>query len=156
MQAEFEVRPLLRRRASAAEAIFAALVTRLAVGRLTVVLPDGSERQFEGPKPGPQAEVQVRHPRLFRRVLLGGDVGFAEAYIDGDCEVSDLTALIELVVLNESVLNTVLDGRTWAGLLRRMSHLLRPNSRRGARRNISRHYDLGNAFYSAWLDSTLR
>ena len=95
MQAEFEIRPLLRRRASAAESIFAALVTRLEVGRLTVVLPDGSERQFVGPKPGPQAEVQVRHPRLFRRVLFGGDVGFAEAYIDGDCEVSDLTALIE-------------------------------------------------------------
>lgn len=87
-----------------------------------------------------------------RRLLFGGDVGFAEAYIDGDWSTPDLATLIELAALNEHALSEVTAGRRFARFLHRVKHLLRTNTKRGSRRNIEAHYDLGNDFYKLWLD----
>jgi cyclopropane-fatty-acyl-phospholipid synthase len=85
-----------------------------------------------------------------------GDVGFAQAWIDGEWTTDNLTGLIMLASLNRSVLESAVFG-TWFGqLLDRLRHLiLRDNSLAGSRRNIAAHYDLGNAFYSLWLDETM-
>ena len=61
-----------------------ALGSRLAVGDITVVLPDGSQRSFTGAEPGPSAFMQIHRDRLARRALTGGTLGFCEAYLDGD------------------------------------------------------------------------
>jgi cyclopropane-fatty-acyl-phospholipid synthase len=84
---------------------------------------------------------------------LGGDIGFAEAYLDGDWSTPNLTALIELVARNHRTMLPALDGSRFARLMHRLLHLLRGNTKRGSRRNIPAHYDLGNAFYAAWLDA---
>lgn len=132
-----------------------ALGEQLQCGELTVSLPDGSRRHFAGPETGPRAELTVHRLRFLRRMLTGGKVGFAEAYIDGDCDSDCLTALLELTARNEAVLRRILEGRPWIRAMSRIAHLVRPNSRRGARRNIAAHYDLGNAFYEAWLDPSM-
>ena len=99
--------------------------------------------------------LQVRDARTFRRVLLGGTLAFAEAYMDGACDSPDPAALVELVIKNEAGLLKTLDRHRWMRFVARSMHMLRPNSKRGARRNIAQHYDLGNDFYARWLDPTM-
>ena len=85
-------------------------------------------------------------------LATGGDVGFAEAYIDGDWTSPDLTALIELAAENGTRFDKAIGGMWAMRAFNRLRHLLQPNSKGGSRRNIAFHYDLGNAFYRLWLD----
>jgi cyclopropane-fatty-acyl-phospholipid synthase len=128
---------------------------RIAVGRLTVRLPDGSTRLFGARDAERSADLEVRDWRWFRRVLLDGDIGFAEAYMAGLCESSDLAGLLALLADNEKALGGVARSNLLHGLALRLMHRLRDNSRAGSRRNIHAHYDLGNEFYDLWLDRSM-
>ena len=143
------------RRSDSAERIFVGLCNRLRKGRLTIEDPRGSLQVFHGSEPGPYGQLRVRRQRFYQRVLLGGDIGFAEAFMDGDCDCDDLTGLIHLAAANEGILGRILVGHPVLRFGLRLAHLLRPNSKRGSKRNIARHYDLGNDFYGAWLDRTM-
>ena len=124
-------------------------------GELLVRLPKGEAMRF-GPGGADQAEMTVRRPRFFKRVLLAADIGFAEAYIDGDWDSPDLATLLSLIGHREEVLD---DRRLWPALAGRglnwLSHLRRDNTLNGSRRNISEHYDLGNDLYRLFLDPTM-
>jgi cyclopropane-fatty-acyl-phospholipid synthase len=128
---------------------------RLSVGRLTMRLPDGSTRVFGGDDASPHAEIEIKDWRFFRRVLLDGDIGFAEAYMEGFCDSSDLPGLIALLAENEKALGRVARTNPFHGLLLKLLHRRHDNSREGSRRNIHAHYDLGNEFYGLWLDPTM-
>jgi len=128
---------------------------RLALGRLTLRLPDGTIRTFGAPDAQPQVELQIRNWRLFRRILLDGDMGFAEAYMDGDCDSPDLPKLIALLAENQQVLGSVARTNLLQNLALKFLHRRRDNSREGSKRNIHAHYDLGNGFYRLWLDPTM-
>jgi cyclopropane-fatty-acyl-phospholipid synthase len=129
------------------------LGARLRVGTLTLCLPDGQIHRFQGTQAEePHAEVEFRSSAGLRRLLFGGDIGFAESYVDGEWRTPDLLALMHLARSNETVWRNGLQGSALARWINRLSHRCRPNSRRGSRRNIARHYDLGNAFYALWLD----
>ena len=128
---------------------------RLAVGRLTMRLPDGSARVFGAVDARLEAEVEIRDWKFFRHVLLDGDIGFAEAYMAGLCDSPDLPRLIVLLAENERQLGTVARDNILRNLLLRLLHRRRDNSRDGARRNIHAHYDLGNGFYRLWLGPTM-
>ncbi|MSP88812.1 MAG: class I SAM-dependent methyltransferase [Alphaproteobacteria bacterium] len=132
-----------------------AAARRIQCGTLIVVLPNGRALTMAGAVPGPEATLVLRRPGAARRILLGGDLGFAEAFMDGDCDCPDLAALVELAVRNEAALARMLRGRRLFQLARRACHGWRRNSRAGSRRNIAHHYDLGNAFYASWLDPTM-
>lgn len=131
-------------------------LARLDHGRLTLRMPDGSQELFGEPESLPKAELDVRRNRFFQRVMLWGDIGFGEAYVDGDWSSPDLVGLLGLLAQREEVLD---DRRFWPALAGRalnyMAHLRRPNSVAGSRRNIGEHYDLGNDFYRLFLDSTM-
>lgn len=100
--------------------------------------------------------VSVHDPALYGRLALGGSIGAAEAYAEGLWDCDDLAGLMGALVRSRAVL-TSLDG----GLsrltrpLHKLVHLARPNSRRGSKRNIAAHYDLGNDFFRLWLDDTM-
>src|SRR5688572_22047234 len=115
----------------------ASAVRHLAAGQLTLIGPDGGTETFVSAKPGPQATLRIRRNRAVRRLFTGGDVGFAESYLAGDWESPDLAALIELAARNEAAMMVALRGFTVVRAWHRMRHLLRPNSRAGARRNIA-------------------
>ncbi len=138
-----------------ARRVLDALVSRLATGVLTVTLPNGTQATYRGAEPGPSAHVRIHRRRTFRRLLAGSDLGFAQSYLDGDWDTDDLVALIDLGARNEASLGQAIEGRTWLRALNRGFHLLRRNTRRGSRRNIAAHYDLGNAFYGLWLDPSM-
>jgi len=154
MQLDIEYGPTPRSSSLAGNIVFA-LAARIEAGELTMQLPDGSVHVFAGRQPGPSAELEVCHTRAFRRLLLGGTLGFAESYMDADCDSPDLAALVELAIRNEEQLLVALNRRRWTRAVQRLGHWLRPNSRHGARRNIARHYDLGNDFYALWLDPSM-
>ncbi|MTJ80007.1 MAG: class I SAM-dependent methyltransferase [Telmatospirillum sp.] len=124
----------------------------LAAGELMLIMPDGAKRHFIGRQPGPRAVLRLNSYRALRRLGLGGAVGFAESYIDGDWDSPDPVSLLELGDVNERALGRALNGHPFLRLMLTLWHRLHDNSRRGSRRNISAHYDLGNAFYAQWLD----
>ncbi len=131
---------------------FLSLASRLRHGSLTVHLPDGRSMRFGTPSNGVAADLFLDDPAAARRLLLGGDIGLAEAYGDGLWRTSDLPALIELGIRNEAELGRQLFGVAVLGLVNRLLHRSRANTRGGSRRNIAFHYDLGNDFYRLWLD----
>ena len=130
-------------------------------GRLDVRLPDGSVRQFGRGDCGPMAEMHIRNPRFFRRGVLQGDVGFGEAYQEGDWDSPDLTAVIGWFCANveQAPCMSGSRGYDWRlglmSMVNRLRHRLNRNSVNGSRANIHAHYDLGNAFYELWLDPTM-
>lgn len=132
--------------------LVAAVLSRIAFGRLTVRLPDGTALVGRGEAAGPEAELHLLRWRALRRLLAGGDIGFAEAFIEGEWCTDDLPALIALAIVNEAPLWRMLNGAPLLRGLNRLRHLRRRNTRAGARRNVEAHYDLGNAFYASFLD----
>ena len=110
------------------------------------------------------AQIRVKRESFFKKCTLAGDIGFAESYIDGDWETPHLAAVIAWFLLNVDAAPTLSGSakkkaQSWAlNLLRysnRLGHLLRPNSRETARRNISEHYDLSNDFFALFLDPSM-
>ena len=131
------------------------MITRIEFGQITVVLPSGDRIERSGALTGPSAMLVFNRWRAIGRLISKGDLGFAEAYIDGDWTSPDLSALLELAAANIAVLDRGIAGIWPARMFNRVLHLLRRNSKAGSRRNIAFHYDLGNAFYARWLDSSM-
>lgn len=148
----------------------------MSLGRLEIELPEGERIGF-GARMGAQendstlplgisaqANLRVRRERFFRRCVLGGDIGFAESFIDGDWETEDLTAVVAWFIHNIQRAPTISGShsRIGRGLLfnglrftNSVGHWLRGNSLKTARRNISEHYDLSNGFFALFLDENM-
>lgn len=130
-------------------------------GHLRLQLPDGTVQHLGTQGHPHSANLTILRPSFFSRVLLYGDVGFGEAYVEGDCDTDDIEKLIAWAILNLDKSPAFSGSRTkklGLNLLQvsnRIRHLLRPNSKTTARRNIAEHYDLGNEFYQLWLDPTM-
>ncbi|MDE2516426.1 MAG: class I SAM-dependent methyltransferase [Rhodospirillales bacterium] len=134
---------------------FALSMARLIrVGTLTMVLPDRSTHRVSA-SASPSAMLTIHDPRAVTRLLTGGSLGLAEAYIDGLWDSPDVLQVMALAAANEAEWDGVLRGRRLIRAIRRLARHLRPNTRRGAARNIISHYDLGNEFYAAWLDPSM-
>ena len=135
--------------------LLARLLSGLREGRLRVILPSGESFECAGRLPGPEATIRIRRWRMLGRLLAGGDIGFAEGHLAGDWTSPDLVALIRLAARNTDALRRAVRGSLALRTVERLRHLLNANSRRGSRRNIEAHYDLGNDFYRLWLDGTM-
>jgi len=114
--------------------------------------PDGELHRFGQDGSRPRARLAVHDWRAFARVLLEGETGAGAAYVNGEWEADDLVAAIRVVIDNRQALG---GGTAAARLLGALAHRLNRNSRRGSRRNIARHYDLGNEFFELFLDPTM-
>ena len=128
---------------------------RLRRGTLDVDLPDGRRLRFGGIDPGPAAHMVVRDLGFARRLVNGGDIGVAEAYLRGEWETPDLTQFLYVFCLNHDAVQSMLGDKPLVRLLQLFGHWRNRNTKRQARRNIHAHYDLGNRFYAAWLDRTM-
>ena len=130
------------------------LLQKLQHGRLHLRLPDGSESVY-GHSEHPNASLVVHDWGVFAAAMRSGDIGFAESFIAGEWETPDLCALLRVFIANRNALEAVIYGRWWGQLAHRLRHWLNRNTRTNSRKNIHAHYDLGNAFYSLWLDETM-
>jgi cyclopropane-fatty-acyl-phospholipid synthase len=122
-------------------------------GSLTFVLPSGGRILIQGAEPGPDGVLIVNDFRFVRRVLGAADIGFGEGFVAGEWDTPDLSALLEAFTLNFDRLERLVTGNPLMSAVNQLTQLFNRNSRHGARRNIHAHYDLGNTFYSRWLDS---
>ncbi|MBB4211254.1 cyclopropane-fatty-acyl-phospholipid synthase [Rhodothalassium salexigens DSM 2132] len=141
--------------AHAPDRVFRLLENRVAVGALTLTLPDGSRRSFGDPASGPAAEIIVHSWRTLTRFLLGGGLGFSQSYIDGDWDSPAPEKVIEVTALNRHAMEDSVAGNRLVRAWNDLRNLVRANTRSGSRRNIAYHYDLGNDFYGPWLDETM-
>ncbi len=143
------------RRFPAAARFSLALLERLEHGRLAVTFPDGQRAAFGGGAGEPPADLQLASWSVFGAALTRGDIGFAESYIAGDWSSADLARLLSFFVRNRDAVETMIYGSFWGRLVYRLKHLLNRNTKAQARKNIAAHYDLGNTFYSLWLDPSM-
>jgi cyclopropane-fatty-acyl-phospholipid synthase len=126
-----------------------------AEGALEVVTPDGKRLDIEGKAEGPRASLIVRNYSFVKRIISGGDVGFAEGWMAGEWDTPDLSRLLEAIGRNYDRMRSLADGNVLMRAANRLMHAMNRNSREGSKRNIHAHYDLGNEFYSRWLDRTM-
>jgi cyclopropane-fatty-acyl-phospholipid synthase len=131
------------------------LIGRPSHGALTVTFPNGRSRTVGNPATGEHAIITLRNFSVISEAMRRGTVGFAAAYINGDLEIEDLTAVFRYFLQNREIMDAANPG-----LFRRAAqdiayHMSRHNSREGSKRNIAEHYDLGNDFYGEWLDPSM-
>jgi cyclopropane-fatty-acyl-phospholipid synthase len=139
-----------------AERVLIAAVERIRVGHLTITLPDGRRRSFGDGASAHRGEIVVHDRDALVRLLVDGETGAGEAYMDGQWSSPDLAALLLVAALNRQELALV--GGWWrlpTQALRIAAHRLRRNTVRQARRNIASHYDLSNDLYRTFLDPSL-
>ncbi len=135
--------------------IFCKVLQQIKTGSISVYFPDGSQEVFVGKYIGPCAHLKILNYRCLGKILFGGDIGIAEGYMAGDWTSDNLTDLLKLGVLNKHIFMGVL-AKSWVKfILTKWFHTMHANTRTGSRRNISSHYDLGNEFYSLWLDESM-
>lgn len=132
-----------------------AMANRMGHGRLDVVLPDGRTFRAQGANPGPAAEIAIHNNDCFARLIREGELGFCDAYLDGWWSTPDLQALMDLVHMDEDTIYDSVPGQAIVRAIERFRFWLQRNNRAQAKKNIAYHYDLGNEFYSLWLDETM-
>ena len=150
----------LTRKFSLYETLLFKVLNKLPLGSLQMDMPDGHTLYF-GSGNEVKALVRVKNPVFFTKCVLYGDIGFAESYLDGDWETDSIANIVTWFIINIDH-NSVLAGR---GLekyisnafrfINKLYHKSRKNTIDGAKKNISAHYDLGNDFYSLFLDKTM-
>ena len=123
-------------------------------GLLEIALPNGVRIICEGAENGPQANIEIRDFSILDRIISHGDIGLGEGYVLRQWDTRNLKTLMQLLAHNYDVLQSQAHGMVVYKILYAFRHKLRPNSRKGSRKNIHTHYDLGNDFYSLWLDET--
>jgi cyclopropane-fatty-acyl-phospholipid synthase len=134
----------------------ARLLDALAVGQVSLICPDGTITRH-GRAEARAADIvwAVHDWSVFGDVIARGDIGFGESFVEGRWRTNDLSGLLTLLNRNRDAIRSALYGRWLPLLVQRLRHGFNANSRRGSRRNIMAHYDLGNAFYAEWLDATM-
>jgi len=136
-------------------------LAKMTRGCLHLEMPDGTKKIIGTPGAKISANVRIVRESFFKRCVLFGDIGFGEAFVDGDWDTDDITQVISWFILNIENSPAMSGSRSkqllvnLLGRYNRMLHLLRPNSLETSRRNISEHYDLGNDFYKLFLDPTM-
>jgi cyclopropane-fatty-acyl-phospholipid synthase len=129
------------------------MLSRLEHGSLKLECPDGKLLKFGNEDRTVTLSLNSWEP--FLAAIRSGDIGFAESYLQGEWQTDNLAKLIELFIHNRNALESAIYGSWWGSLLYRVKHLFNRNSRAGSRRNIHAHYDIGNSFYTMWLDPSM-
>jgi cyclopropane-fatty-acyl-phospholipid synthase len=130
------------------------LLEKIEHGTLTVQFPDRSMKIY-GNGSLPHAALSLSNWNVFLASMKSGDIGFAESYIAGDWRTPSLSELLRVMIQNRRVVEDLIYGSWWGRMIYRVRHLLNRNHKANSRKNIHAHYDLGNAFYELWLDSTM-
>lgn len=131
------------------------MVLRARRGTIRFDLPDGRRVLFDHGEKGPNAVVEVHNFDFAKRAIAGGDVGFAESYMDQEWSTPDLTSVLEFFSENFEAAGQLAVGGFMVRMSNMVRHIFNRNSKAGSKRNIEAHYDLGNEFYELWLDKTM-
>jgi len=131
------------------------LLLRIEFGSLFVRLPNDRCFQFNSGNEGPVAKIHLHNWKLARKVVMGGTIGVAESYMDKDWDSPDVTSMLEFFLVNRNIYGDVAAQSPLINIAENIRHWFNRNTRTGSQRNIAAHYDLGNDFYSLWLDPSM-
>lgn len=135
--------------------LFLKALEKAEFGSLTLTTPEGQSYKFEGKNSGPNAEAILHDWDAITTIMLNGDIGIAETYRDGKWDSADIEAVMHFGIVNVQALEGVVYGSEISKIFSRIAYFFKRNSEKGSKKNISAHYDLGNDFYSLWLDETM-
>lgn len=124
-------------------------------GSILARLPDGSTRMLGGRAAGFEAEITLNDWRALIRLATAGSIGWYQAFEAGGWESEDMVSLFAVMGDNARALGSAARPTGMARWIAKLTHQLNRNSRAGSKRNIGAHYDLGNDFYSSWLDPSM-
>ena len=128
-------------------------LAKLENAKLTLSDPLGKHELGSGSFDGLTASIEVADLEFYRKVAFGGSIGAAEAYMDKLWQADDLTRVIQIMVRNRELLDSMEGGiATIANKLLTLWHSANRNTSEGSRRNIFAHYDLGNELFKIFLD----
>jgi len=128
----------------------------LEYGELEFIAPNGEITLAKGAHPGPKARFKIQEWDVLRRVMARGDIGLGEEYIAGSWDTDSVERLVSLFLVNLDHFSDFSDGNIFNRLAFVIHNaLVRRNSISGSARNIKDHYDVGNEFYSLWLDKSM-
>lgn len=130
-------------------------LSKIHSGSISITTPEGLKYNHTGKNEGPKVALIIKDYQALVEIFYKADIGLAEAFFENKFEVSSISDLIELAILNESTLKRAFIGDAAKILYYRLLHEKRENTKEGSRKNISAHYDLGNNFYQLWLDSSM-
>ncbi len=131
------------------------MLLRAKRGTIRFDLADGRRVLFDHGMKGPNAVVEVHSFDFAKRAIAGGDVGFAESYMDQEWSTPDLTSVLEFFSENFEAAGQLAVGGMMVRVNNMIRHVFNRNSKSGSKRNIEAHYDLGNDFYELWLDRSM-
>jgi cyclopropane-fatty-acyl-phospholipid synthase len=137
------------------EKIFFKIFSKIKNGSVTITNYDGEVYFIKGELPGVDADIEILDRSFFRNLIIKGDVGFGEDYIDEKWNTSDLEKLIFFALDNVEDTEDAFHGAFIKRMLYVLGHLFKENTKKGSRRNIRSHYDVGNEFYKLWLDDSM-
>jgi len=135
--------------------LFLNVLAQSKYGSINVYMDNKYIFSFKGELPGPDANIKILKEKCISDFFLRGDLGWAESYVDGNWETSNLTDFLEWGARNFHEFSKYVRGKWFTILYLRLKHHLKKNSRSGSKKNISFHYDLGNSFYEKWLDESM-
>jgi cyclopropane-fatty-acyl-phospholipid synthase len=128
---------------------------KINTGSIQIELPNGEVKNFTSNVLTPSAHIKIKNLEMVDNCLIGGDVAFGEAFINGEWESNNLADLLLFLALNSNVLEKFFHAHKIRMLVLYLQALFRKNTHRGSKKNIQYHYDLGNEFYKLWLDETM-
>jgi len=137
------------------------LMSKMDKGNLHITLSCGAQLTLGTGEGNISANMTIVDDEFYKRVILFGDIGFGEAYVDGLWDTDNITNVIKWVLLNienapgVSGSNTQTLALNLLKLYNKLSHFKRANTVEGSRKNISEHYDLNNDFFASFLDPTM-
>jgi len=148
------------------QTLFFKALSSMQKGSLRILLPDGTQTYLGDPNSNLDPKfhngmIQIHDPVFFRKAVLYGDIGFSEAYLDGDWDTDNIEHVISWFILNVeaapnmSGTNNKMFHLDLFNLANKFLNVIRKNSIKGSRKNIVAHYDLGNGFYKLFLDKTM-
>lgn len=129
-------------------------LARIRRGRLRLITPEGEIHDFG--QGLPEAEMQIHDWSVVTALAARGDIGWGETYVAGLWDSPSIDHLTQVALMNRDELTAYADPSPWSNFkFRAVDRILRANSKRGAKRNIKAHYDVGNEFYQLWLDDSM-
>ena len=123
-------------------------------GYLEITSFNGEIMKFGNPEDTLKAYMKIKKPNFTFNLIKGGSIGFAESYMRDEFETDDLSNLIEITARNIKIIHKF-SGLLDLPIINFIKNIFIKNTKSRSRENISKHYDLGNEFFSLWLDKTL-
>ena len=129
-------------------------LSKIDYGYLEIKTFDGEILKFGNPEEPLSANIIIKKPNFNYNLIRGGSIGFAECYMRGEFETDDLSNLIELTARNIKIIHRF-SGLLDVPVINYIKNKIIKNTKSRSKENIAKHYDLGNEFFSLWLDDTL-